>query len=60
MNYTNINMGRIVVNKHFAQWVYDTRWCDVNGDILPGLTEEEAMRRKEKFAIEKWQHLESV
>lgn len=20
--------------KHFAQWVYDTRWCDVNGNIL--------------------------
>ena len=44
--------------KHFAQWVYDTRWCDVDGNILPGLTEEEAMRRKEKFATEKWNHLD--
>ena len=52
------NNTRLKPFKHFAQWVYDTRWCDVNGNILPELTEEEAMRRKEKFAIEKWQHLD--
>jgi hypothetical protein len=44
--------------KHFAQWLYETRWCDVNGNILPGLTKEEALRRKEKFAKEKWDHLD--
>ena len=44
--------------KHFAKWIYDTRWCDVNGNILEGLSEEEAMRRKEKFATEKWQHID--
>ena len=44
--------------RHFAQWLYDTRWCDVNGNILEGLTEEEAMTRKEKFAKEKWEHLD--
>lgn len=44
--------------KHFAQWLIDTRWCDVDGNILPGLSEEEAARRKEKFATEKWDHLD--
>lgn len=44
--------------KHFAKWIYDTRWCDVNGNILPEITEEEALLRKEKFAKEKWQHLD--
>lgn len=44
--------------KHFAQWLIDTRWCDVDGNILPGISEEEAARRKEKFATEKWDHLD--
>jgi hypothetical protein len=44
--------------KHFAQWLYDTRWCDVHGNILPGLTEEEAAARKAKFAEEKWLHID--
>lgn len=44
--------------KHFAEWIYSTKWCDVNGDILEGLSEEEANRRKEKFATEKWQHID--
>lgn len=44
--------------KHFAEWVYSTRWCDVNGNILPGISEEEAKARKEKFAIEKWDHMD--
>ena len=44
--------------RHFAQWLIDTRWCDVDGNILPGLSEEEAARRKEKFAVEKWDHLD--
>jgi hypothetical protein len=44
--------------KHFAEWLYSTRWCDVNGNILEGLTEDEAMRRKEKFAKEKWDHID--
>ena len=44
--------------KHFAEWIYSTKWCDVNGDILEGLSEEEAKRRREKFATEKWQHID--
>ena len=44
--------------RHFAQWLIDTRWCDVDGNILPGISEEEAARRKEKFAVEKWDHLD--
>ena len=44
--------------KHFAKWIYDTRWCDVNGKVLPEITEEEALLRKERFAKEKWQHLD--
>ena len=44
--------------KHFAQWIYDTRWCDVNGNKLPELTDEEAAARKKKFATEKWQHID--
>lgn len=44
--------------KHFAEWLYSTRWCDVNGNILEGLTEEEAAARKEKFAKEKWDHID--
>ena len=44
--------------KHFAQWILDTRWCDVNGDKLPEITDAEALRRKEKFAKEKWDHLD--
>ena len=44
--------------KHFAEWIYSTRWCDVNGDILEGITPEEAQLRKEKFAKEKWDHLD--
>ncbi|MBP3630513.1 MAG: hypothetical protein J6J23_03380, partial [Clostridia bacterium] len=44
--------------KHFAEWIYSTRWCDVNGDLLDGITEEEAKARKEKFAAEKWQHID--
>ena len=44
--------------KHFADWLYSTRWCDVHGNILPDLTEEEAALRKEKFAEEKWLHID--
>lgn len=44
--------------KHFATWLYSTRWCDVNGKVLDGLTQEEADARKEKFATEKWDHLD--
>ena len=44
--------------KHFAEWIYSTRWCDVNGNLLDGITEEEAKARKEKFATEKWQHID--
>ena len=44
--------------KHFADWLYSTRWCDANGNILDGLTEEEAAARKEKFSKEKWQHID--
>ena len=55
-NIVEWNNTRLKPFKHFAQWVYDTRWCDVNGDVLTGLTQEEAMRRKEKFAIEKHDH----
>lgn len=44
--------------KHFAKWLYDTRWCDINGNILPGISNEEAMIRKDKFAKEKWLHLD--
>lgn len=44
--------------KHFAEWINSTRWCDVNGNILPGLTTAEAEARKNKFATEKWDHLD--
>lgn len=44
--------------KHFAEWVYSTKWCDVNGMKLSDITDEEAERRKEKFAKEKWLHLD--
>lgn len=44
--------------KHFADWVYSTRWCDINGKKLPEITSEEAQMRKEKFAKEKWDHLD--
>ena len=57
-NIEKWNNTRLKPFKHFAQWLYDTRWCDVNGNILPDLTEEEAERRKNKFATEKWDHLD--
>lgn len=44
--------------KHFAEWVYSTRWCDVDGNILSDITPEEAAIRKEKFSKEKWEHLD--
>ena len=55
---TKWNNTRLKPFKHFAQWLYDTRWCDVYGNILPGLTTEEAEARKNKFATEKWDHLD--
>ena len=55
---TKWNNTRLKPFKHFAQWLYDTRWCDVYGNVLPGLTIEEAEARKNKFAIEKWDHLD--
>ena len=39
--------------RHFAQWIYDTRWCDVDGNKLSDITEEEYIIRKEK-----WEHLD--
>ena len=44
--------------KHFAEWIYSTKWCDVNGKKLVDITDEEAKNRKEKFAKEKWLHLD--
>lgn len=44
--------------KHFCTWVHSTKWCDVNGNVLTGITTEEAKIRKEKFAKEKWEHLD--
>lgn len=44
--------------KHFCKWINSTRWCDVNGNILPNITTDEAIRRKEKFNNEKWEHLD--
>ena len=44
--------------KHFAEWLYSTRWCDVDGNILSDITPEEAAIRKEKFSKEKWEHLD--
>ena len=29
--------------KHFAEWLYSTRWCDVNGDILSELTDSKSI-----------------
>ena len=57
-NIVKWNNTRLKPFKHFAQWLYDTRWCDVYGNILPGLTTEEAEARKTKFATEKWDHLD--
>lgn len=44
--------------KGFSRWIHSTRWTDGTGAILPGLTEEEANIRKEKFASEKWDYLD--
>lgn len=42
--------------KHFAQWLYDLRWCDVNGQPLDGVSDWE--ERRDRFATEKWEHLD--
>lgn len=42
--------------KHFAQWLYDLRWCDVNGQPLEDVIDWED--RRDRFAIEKWDHLD--
>lgn len=52
------NNTRLKPFKHFAEWVYSTRWCDVNGKKLPEISEEEAERRRIKFETEKWEHLD--
>lgn len=57
-DYTKWHNTHVKPFKHFAEWLYSTRWCDVNGHILPGLSKEEASARKEKFAKEKWDHLD--
>ena len=42
--------------KHFAEWLYNLRWCDVNGQPLEDVTDWED--RRNRFATEKWDHLD--